>query len=267
MKIFNQTQRDVITWNTMMQPILVVDVFLRLLPFAFFDQMLLGNLKPDLATLLTVLSACSHLASWVKGERIHCYIKEAGHELCQSLATALIDMYAKCAQIEKLRELFISMKEKDVVYWNVMISGYAIDGDAKSALLIFQQMEESNAKLNDLTFLSLLNACAHAGLVEEGKSLFGRMENYSVKPNLKHYACMMDLLGRSGNLRKLKPCEMAMMIAKRVIDSDPKNDGYYILICNMYSSMGWWEDAEPARGMMKEKGLGKKAVWSAMCAL
>ncbi|KAK9040247.1 hypothetical protein V6N11_015421 [Hibiscus sabdariffa] len=165
------------------------------------------------------------------------------------------------------------MKEKDVVYWNVMISGYAIDGDAKSALQKFQQMEESSAKLNDLTFLSLLNACAHAGLVEEGKSLFGRMENYSVKPNLKHYACMMDLLDRSVWGALLSACvvhngsEMAIMIAKRVIDSDPKNDGYYILICSMYSSMGWWEDAEPARDMMKERGLGKKAGWSAMCAL
>ncbi|KAL4361029.1 hypothetical protein GQ457_04G034700 [Hibiscus cannabinus] len=287
-RIFNQTQRDVITWNTMMSAYTRSGQFSEAM--VLFDQMLLGNLTPNLATLLTVLSACSHLASWERGERIHCFIKDGGYEICQSLATALIDMYAKCGQIEKSRELFISMKEKDVVSWNVMISGYAMHGDAKSALQIFQQMEESDAKPNDLTFLSLLNACAHAGLVEEGKFLFSRMKHYSVMPNLKHYACMTDLLGRSGNLQEaetlvmsmpispdggvwgalLSACvvhnesEMAIRIAKRVIDSDPENDGYYILISNMYSSMGWWEEAERTREMMKERGVGKKAGWSAI---
>ncbi|MFQ6633060.1 hypothetical protein Gotur_012134 [Gossypium turneri] len=287
-RIFNQTQRDVITWNTMMSAYTCCGHFSEAI--ALFDQMLLGNLMPNLATLLTVVSACSHLASWEKGERIHCYIKEGGYELCQSLVTALIDMYAKCGQIEKSRELFMLIEEKDVVSWNVMISGYAMHGDAKSALQIFQQMEESKAKPNDLTFLSLLNACAHAGLVEGGKFLFSRMEHYSIKPNLKHYACMTDLLGRSGNLQEaealvmslpispdggvwgalLSSClvhnetEMGIRIAKRAIDSDPENDGYYILISNMYSSMGWWEEAERAREMMKKRGVGKKAGWSAM---
>ncbi|XVF17268.1 hypothetical protein REPUB_Repub10bG0105300 [Reevesia pubescens] len=287
-RIFNQTRRDVITWNTMMSAYTRCGHFSEAI--ALFDQMILGNLVANLATLLTVISACSHLASWEKGERLHCYIKERGYELCQSLATALIDMYAKCGQIEKSQELFNSMKEKDAVSWNVMISGYGMHGDAKSALQIFQQMEESNVKPNALTFLSLLNSCAHAGLVEEGKFLFRRMEHYSVKPNLKHYACMVDLLGRSGNLQEaealvmsmpispdggvwgalLSACvvhneiEMGVRIAKHAIDSDPENDGYYILISNMYSSMGWWEEAEQAREKMKERSIGKKAGWSAV---
>ncbi|XP_022739957.1 pentatricopeptide repeat-containing protein At4g39952, mitochondrial [Durio zibethinus] len=287
-RIFNQTRRDVITWNTMMSAYTRCGHFSEAI--ALFDQMILGNLTPNLATLVTVLSACSHLASWEKGERIHFYIKEGGYEIGQSLATALIDMYAKCGQLEKSRELFNSMKEKDAVSWNVMISGYGMHGDAKSALQIFQQMEESNIKPNALTFLSLLNSCAHAGLVEEGKFLFSRMEHYSVKPNLKHFTCMVDLLGRSGNLHEaealvmsmpitpdggvwgalLSACvvhneiEMGVRIAKRAIDSDPENDGYYILISNMYSSMGWWEEAEQAREILKERGIGKKAGWSAM---
>lgn len=287
-RIFNQTERDIITWNTMMSAYTRYGHFSEAI--ALFDQIILGNLKPNLATFLTVLSACSHLASWEKGEKIHCYIKEAGYELCQSLATALIDMYAKCGQIEKSREIFNSMKEKDAVSWNVMISGYGMHGDAKLALQIFQQMEQSNVKPNDLTFLSLLNSCAHSGLVEEGKFLFSRMEHYSVKPNLKHYACVVDLLGRSGNLQEaealvmsmpispdggvwgalLSACvvhneiEMGIGIAKRAIGSDPDNDGYYILISNMYSSMGLWEEANQAREIMKERGVGKKAGWSAV---
>ncbi|XVE86797.1 hypothetical protein DITRI_Ditri18aG0063000 [Diplodiscus trichospermus] len=287
-RIFNQTERDAITWNTMMSAYTRCGHFSEAI--ALFDQMILGNLMPDLTTLIIVLSACSHLASWEKGERIHCYVKEGGYELCQSIATALVDMYAKCGQIEKSRELFNSMKKKDVVSWNVMILGYGVHGDAKSAIQIFQQMEESNVKPNDLTFLSLLNSCAHAGLVEEGKFLFSRMEHYSLKPNLKHYACTVDLLGRSGNLQEaealvmsmpmapdggvwgalLSACvvhneiEMGLRIAKRAIDSDPENDGYYILISNMYSSMGWWEEAEKAREIMKGRGVGKKAGWSAV---
>ncbi|XP_021274440.1 pentatricopeptide repeat-containing protein At4g39952, mitochondrial [Herrania umbratica] len=287
-RIFNQTQRDIITWNTMMSAYTRCGNFSEAI--ALFDQMISGTLMPNLATLLTVLSACSHLASWEKGEIIHCYIKEEGYELCQSLATALIDMYAKCGQLEKSRELFNSMKEKDAVSWNVMISGYGMHGDAKSALEIYQQMEKSNVKPNALTFLSLLNSCAHAGLVEEGKFLFGRMEHYFLKPNLKHYACMVYLLGRSGNLQDAEALVMSMpispdggiwgallsacvvhneiamgvRIAKCAIASDPENDGYYILISNMYSSMGWWEEAERARGKMKERGIGKKPGWSAM---
>ncbi|OMO73083.1 hypothetical protein COLO4_27268 [Corchorus olitorius] len=286
-RIFNQSQSDVITWNTMMSAYTRCGHFSEAI--ALFDQMISRKLIPDLATLVTVLSACSHSALWEKGERIHCYIKEVGFELCQSLATALIDMYAKCGQLEKSREIFNSMKEKDAVCWNVMISGYGMHGDAKSAFQIFQQMEESNVKPNALTFLSLLNSCAHAGLVEEGKLLFSRMEHYSIKPNLKHYACMVDLLGRSGNLHEaealvlsmpispdgsvwgalLSACvihnetEMGIRIAKHAIDSDPENDGYYILISNMYSSMGLWEEAEQIRVLMKERGIGKKAGWSA----
>ncbi|XWS29536.1 hypothetical protein CRYUN_Cryun24cG0037500 [Craigia yunnanensis] len=242
-RIVNQTQRDIITWNTMISAYTRCGHFSEAV--ALFDQMVLGNVMPNLAT--------------------------------------------SCGQIEKSRELFNSMKQKDAVSWNVMISGYGMHGDAKSALQIFQQMEESNVKPNDLTFLSLLNSCSHTGLVEEGKFLFSRMEHYSVKPNLKHYACIVDILGRSGILQEaealvmsmpvspdggvwgalLSACvvhneiEMGIRIAKHAIDSDPENDGYYILISSLYSSMGWWEEAEQAREIMKERGVGKKAGWSA----
>ncbi|XP_044489731.1 pentatricopeptide repeat-containing protein At4g39952, mitochondrial [Mangifera indica] len=287
-RLFCRAQKDVVAWNTMISAYThrghAADAV------ALFDLMISENVKPNAATLVSVVSACSQLASLEKGQRIHQFIKETGFELNLSLYTALVDMYAKCGQLETSRELFNSMKERDAISWNVMISGYGTHGDAKSAIEIFQQMEKSNVKPNTLTFLALLLACTHAGLVEQGKYLFDRMQNYSVKPNLKHYACMVDLLGRSGNLQEaealvmsmpippdggvwgamLSACklhneiEMGVRMAKLAIESEPENDGYYIMICNMYSSVGKWVEAEGVRKMMKERHIGKRAGWSVL---
>ncbi|CAK7334707.1 unnamed protein product [Dovyalis caffra] len=287
-KMFSRMQRDVVTWNTMMSSFIHSGHYAEAIKL--FDEMISENLSPNSATLVIMLSACSHLPSLEKGKMIHQYVEEGGFELNVSLATALVDMYAKCGQLEKSRELFNSMKEKDAISWNVMISGYGMHGDATSAMEIFQQMEQSNVKPNALTFLSLLSACTHAGHVDEGRQLFDRMQYYSVKPNLKHYSCMVDLLGRSGDLQDaeelvqsmpicpdggvwgtlLSACkihneiEMAIRVAKRAIESDPENDGYYIVLSNMYGSMGSWDEAERARKLMKERGVGKRAGWSSV---
>ncbi|XP_043722578.1 pentatricopeptide repeat-containing protein At4g39952, mitochondrial [Telopea speciosissima] len=286
--IFCRTSRDIITWNTL------ISAYTRnghsSEAVALFDMMIFEDLKPNLATLVTVLSACAHLGALEHGERVHGYIKERGFECDLCLCTALVDMYAKCGQLAISREVFNAMTERDVISWNVIISGYGIHGEAKSAIEIFQQMEESGVEPNELTFLAVLSACAHAGLVEEGKYIFGRMRDCGVLPTLKHYACIVDLLGRSGNLCEaesivlsmpilpdggvwgalLSACiihnnlEMGERIAKRAIELDPENDGYYILISNMYNSTGRWEDAERVREMMKSRGVRKRAGWSAM---
>ena len=287
-KIFCGTQRDIITWNTLISSYTNSGHYAEAV--ALFEKMILENLKPNLATLVILLSACSHLASLEKGERVHHYIKEKGIEFNISLATALVDMYAKCGQLEKARKLFNTIKERDDISWNVIISGYGMHGHANSAIEMFQQMEKSNVKPNGLTFLALLSACAHAGLVKEGKCLFNRMQDYSIKPNLKHYACMVDLLGRSGNLQEaealvlsmpfspdggvwgalLSACkihneiETGVRIAKYAIETDPENDGYYIMMSNMYNSVGRWEDAEMVREKMNERNVAKRAGWSTL---
>ncbi len=287
-KIFCGTQRDIITWNTLISSYTNSGHYAEAV--ALFEKMILENLKPNLATLVILLSACSHLASLEKGERVHHYIKEKGIEFNISLATALVDMYAKCGQLEKARKLFNTIKERDAISWNVIISGYGMHGHANSAIEMFQQMEKSNVKPNGLTFLALLSACAHAGLVKEGKCLFNRMQDYSIKPNLKHYACMVDLLGRSGNLQEaealvlsmpfspdggvwgalLSACkihneiETGVRIAKYAIETDPENDEYYIMMSNMYNSVGRWEDAEMVREKMNERNVVKRAGWSTL---
>lgn len=288
-RVFDMSEKDVVSWNTLISS--HVHINLHEEAVNLFNKMVGEDQEPNTATLVAVLSACSHLASLEKGETVHRYINENGFRLNLPLGTALVDMYAKCGQLEKSRMIFDSMMEleRDVICWNAMISGYGMNGYAESALEIFKHMEESNVMPNEITFLSLLSACSHAGFVEEGKYVFERMLSYSVKPNLKHHTCMVDLLGRSGNLQEaenmvlsmpistdgsvwgalLGHCktynqvEMGIRIAKYAIDSEPENDGYYIMMANMYSSVGRWEEAENVRRIMKERcSMGKKAGWS-----
>ncbi|KAF5197937.1 Pentatricopeptide repeat-containing protein [Thalictrum thalictroides] len=285
-KIFCREHKDIVTWNTIMSAYTNNGLYIEAL--GLFDQMVLGELKPNSVTMVIILSACSHLADLYHGERVHTYIKSICLKCDLSVSTGLIDMYVKCGQLRAAREIFDSILNRDVVLWNVMISGYGIHGDAKSAVEIFQQMEASDVRPNGLSFLAVLSACNHSGLVEEGKYLFSRMRDYFVVPTLKHYACMVDLLGRSGNLHDaeamvrsmpitpdggmwgalLGACkihndvEMGERIAKQAIESDPENDGYYIILSNLYNSVGKWEEAEMVRQLMKTKGVKKRAGWS-----
>ncbi|KAL8500019.1 hypothetical protein ACS0TY_019854 [Phlomoides rotata] len=287
-RLFHYTRQDITTWNSLIS--CYTDNGNSFKAIALFDRMISKGLKPNAATLVILLSACAQIASMEKGRSIHDYIIEQG--LCSdvSIATALVDMYAKCGEIDTAKEIFDYMNEKDVVSWNVMISCYGMHGHGKSAIEIFQRMEEHDARPNELTFLAVLSACAHAGLVDEGKSLFHKMKEYSLTPTMKHYACMVDLYGRSGCLNEaealvssmpfapdggiwgclLTACkmhnnvEMGMKIAKRAVEADPENDGYYILISDFYSSMNMWEDVEQVRRMMKDRGVRKTVGWSAV---
>lgn len=287
-KIFVGINKDIVTWNTLISCYTHRKDFSKV--FSFFDKMILEGYKPNTATLVTLLSACSQSSSLEKGEKIHDYIKLVGFEHNTSLSTALSDMYAKCGQLTKSREVFNSINKKDIISWNVMISGYGMHGDAKSALEIFKQMEKLEVRPNELTFLAALSACAHAGFVEEGKSLLCKMNDYSLQPTLKHYACMVDLLSRCGNLDDaealvlsmpivpdaaiwgsiLSACkihneiEVGIRIAKHAIESDPENDGYYVAISDLYSSLGMWEEVEMVRELIKSRKVRKKVGWSAV---
>lgn len=285
-RIFSRIQRNTVSWNALISACACgADLDEAI---ALFDEMILEGSSPNSATLVSVLSACSRLASLAKGMKVHNYISEMGIELNTALATALVDMYGKCGQLERSRQIFDSMNERDVISWNVMISCYGMHGDARAAIEVYREMEESGISPNGLTFLAVLSACSHAGLVEEGKCFFQKMGYYSVAPTIKHYACFVDLLGKSGNLQEaedivlsmpmmpdggiwgalLSACkiqnevEMGIRIAQRAVEADPKNDGYYISVSNMLDSTGKSHEAEKLRELMKEKGLRKRLGWS-----
>ncbi|CAN6248954.1 unnamed protein product [Urochloa humidicola] len=278
---------DVVTWNALISSYAHLGHSNSAL--SLYDQMLTDGLKPNLATLVTVISACANLAALERGEQIHSYVKEMGWESDVSISTALVDMYAKFGQLGIARKIFDSMLQRDVA-WNVMISGYGMHGEPKQALELFHEMERGSVNPNNVTFLAILSACCHSGFVEEGRKLFSRMGRYSLEPNLKHYACMVDILGKSGHLQEaedmvmampvepdggvwgtlLSACkvhdnfEMGLRIAKKAFASDPENDGYYILMSNSYGSVKKWDEIEKLREMMKNHGVEKGVGWSAV---
>uniref|UniRef100_A0A1D1Z9Y1 Pentatricopeptide repeat-containing protein At4g39952, mitochondrial n=1 Tax=Anthurium amnicola TaxID=1678845 RepID=A0A1D1Z9Y1_9ARAE len=286
--IFDRMRRDVITWNTLIAAYAHAGRSNDAL--TLFSQMFSENMKPNSTTLIIALSACSNVAALHQGEWIHNYIIENGFEWGVSLSTALVDMYAKCGQLELARSIFDSMEERDVVTWNVMISAYGSHGRAKEALHMFKEMEEMSVVPNGVTFLTALSSCSHAGFIEEGKYLFSRMRDHSITPTCKHYACMVDLFGRSGRLKEaeemvltmpttpdggvwgalLSACkihnnlEMGERAGKKALELEPDNDGYYILLSNLYCCAGRREDAERLREVMTSRGLRKTAGWSLM---
>ncbi|KAI3925015.1 hypothetical protein MKW92_005991 [Papaver armeniacum] len=186
-RLFRRVQKDIVTWNTLITAYTHSGHSNEAI--SLFEQMISADVKPNSVTLKT------------HGKRVHSYIKEMGLEFDLSLVTSLLS-----------REIFDSMPKRDVISWNVMISGYGIHGDANAAVELFQQMEDSCVRPNGLSFLAVLLACTHAGLVEAGKDIFSRMERYAIQPTLKHYACMVDLLGRAGYLHEAENLVLSMPI-------------------------------------------------------
>lgn len=205
------------------------------------------------------------------------------------VGTSIIDMYCKCGRVEMARKAFERMKEKNVKSWSAMIAGYGMHGYAKEALEVFYDMKRIGIKPNYITCISVLAACSHAGLVEEGWDCFKSMKrNFGVEPGVEHYGCMVDLLGRAGLLgkaydlikgMKVKPdsvvwgallagcrmhknLELAEISARKLFELDSSNCGYYVLLSNMYADAGRWADVERIRVLMKGNGLVKPPGFS-----
>lgn len=205
------------------------------------------------------------------------------------IGTSVVDMYCKCGRIEAAKRAFNQMKEKNVKSWSAMVAGYGAHGHAKEALDVFYRMNSAGVKPNYITFVSVLAACSHAGMLDEGNYWFSAMENkFGIEPGVEHYGCMIDLLGRAGRLgeaynlikkMKVKPdfviwgsllaacrmhknVELGEISARKLFELDPKNCGYYVLLSNIYADAGRWEDVERMRIFMKNRGLMKPPGFS-----
>eukprot|EP01018_Ginkgo_biloba_P006709 Gb_15874 [translate_table: standard] len=278
----NMSKRNVVTWSSMIAGYTQNGHANKAL--MLFNQMHLADVKPNSITMVSVLSACAHLGALLQGEWIHDYIIRSGFEFDVSVGTALIDMYAKCGSIENARQCFNKMAKRDVVSWSAMIAGYGIHGYGKDALALFSQMQQTGMKPNHITFISVLSACSHAGLVDEGWQYFDCMtRDYSIQPMMKHYACMVDLLGRAGHLDKahdfikrmpiepdagvwgalLGACrihrnfKLGECVAEHLFDLEPRNIGYYVLLSNIYAVAGRWDDVAKMRTLIRDRGLRK----------
>ncbi|XP_020532281.1 pentatricopeptide repeat-containing protein At1g74630 [Amborella trichopoda] len=208
-----------------------------------------------------------------------CLCPKDGFSFIVPVSNALIDMYVKCGSIANMGKVFDKIQEKSLVSWACMISAYAMHGHAKEAIRVFREMEGMGVSANGIAFLGLLHACSPAGLVKEGQEYFRAMvEDYGIVPGVKHYGCMIDMLGRAGLLEEaekmlerevvvwrtlLGACcvhgavGLAERVMERVVELGEEFGGDYVLLSNIYAGAGRWSDAERVRRSMEEWNLMK----------
>ncbi|PHU26609.1 Pentatricopeptide repeat-containing protein [Capsicum chinense] len=236
-----------------------------------------SGLMPDDVTMVSVTSACGSLGDLELGSQLHKCVLQA-KEMGKSdllMMNSLIDMYGKCGKMDLAYRVFSRMKERNVSSWTSMIVGYAMHGYVGDALECFRCMREAGVRPNHVTFIGVLSACVHGGMVQEGKYYFNMMKNeYGIAPMLQHYGCMVDLLGRVGLLEEARgmiegmsmkanvviwgclmgACEkhghvkMGEWVAKHLQQLEPWNDGVYVVLSNIYASNGMWEEIGTWRG-------------------
>ncbi|XP_010509834.1 PREDICTED: pentatricopeptide repeat-containing protein At2g33760-like isoform X1 [Camelina sativa] len=258
-----------------------------------FYQMRESGLEPDSATFVSLLSACAQTGAIGLGSWVHQYIVREGLDLNVKLGTALINLYSRCGDVEKAREVFDKMKETNVAAWTAMISAYGTHGNGKQAVELFNKMDNDCGPVpNNVTFVAVLSACAHAGLVEEGRLVYKRMtESYGLIPGLEHHVCIVDMLGRAGFLDEayrfihqldatgkaiapalwtamLGACKMhrnydlGVETAKRLIALEPENPGHHVMLSNIYALSGKTDEVSQIRDGMMRSNIRKQVGYS-----
>ncbi|XP_057842691.2 pentatricopeptide repeat-containing protein At4g21065-like [Cryptomeria japonica] len=281
--LFNKMpQRNVVSWTAIIAGYAQNGLVEKALEI--FKQMLFVGVKPNFPTFVSILPACAKMGALEHGMEIHQKIVEGGLLSYGVVATALIDMYAKCGSIHKARGLFDKMDYPDVATWNALIAGYAMHGYSRDALKLFELMEHFGTNPDIVSFICVLYACSHAGAVDNGCQYFHNMRNfYGIEPTVDHYVCMVDLLARAGYLEKtlnfitkmpitpdaaiwiclLGACRsynniaLGEFVARLLFDLDPKNTAPYVLLSNIYAEVGRQGDAQKVRKLMRDRGISK----------
>lgn len=237
-------------------------------------------------TFASLLSAAASIGVLDKGEQLHARLLKSGFESDQCVANALISMYARSGSIEGASEVFNEMFDRNVISWTSMITGFAKHGYAEKALELFHQMVLAGVKPNEVTYVAVLSACSHVGFVEEGRKHFYSMsKDHGIVPRIEHYACMVDMLARTGFLKEayefiksipftadalvwrtlLGACqvhgnmELGSLAAKRILELEPHDPAAYVLLSNLYAATGQWQNVTEVRRSMKEKKLTKES--------
>lgn len=249
-----------------------------------FRAMQRACIRPDTVTMVSVSSACGHLGALDLAKWVFSYIGKKEITWNVKLGTALVDMFAKCGDSKSAMEIFNEMPVKDVSAWTAAIGAMASDGNGQGALELFDQMVVEGVKPDSVVFVGVLTALSHGGLVREGNRFFRSMtEVHGFPPEVVHYGCMVDLLGRAGLLKEAKSLiekmtmepndviwgallaasrihrnlKLAEYAAKRVLELAPERSGIHVLLSNVYASAGKWEDVARVRLDLKEKGIKK----------
>lgn len=259
------------------------------LAFKVFKRIWNTDMKPNSITLVIILPICTKMGSYQLGKEIHAYATRNGFNAVVSVGNSLIDMYCKCGYLELGIKVFNQMVDRNIITYNTTISAHGIHGRGQEGLRLFEQMKEAKIKPNKVTFVALLSACSHSGLLDEGWFLYNSMINdYHISPSMEHYSCMVDLLSRGGHLEEacrfiknmpvepdidvlgslLGACkahnrlDLVELIKERIMGKVHKDPGFFVLLSNLYASENRWNDALKIRTIIREKGLIKKAASS-----
>ncbi|XP_057537934.1 pentatricopeptide repeat-containing protein At2g29760, chloroplastic-like [Amaranthus tricolor] len=286
-RIGHKGKRSVVSWNAIIGAYVqngcaleALNIFRMMIDYSYVN--------PNHVTMVGVLSACSQVGDLDIGVWVHEYMKTRNREnVLQTnsyLATAMIDMYCKCGELSRAKDVFRSLQSKDVISYSVMIMGLAVNGEGDEALRVFYEMLESGFSPNSGTFLGILSACCHSGLLDVGRQIFQDMNTkYSVSPQLEHYACYIDLLSRVGRIEEALDVAKAMPfkpnnfvwgallggcllhfrgkltedISRRLIEVDPQSSAGYVLLSNALARDHEWGKVSGLRRFMKETGVKK----------
>ncbi|KAI3950157.1 hypothetical protein MKW92_044471 [Papaver armeniacum] len=250
-----------------------------------------SRMKPDLFTFSSILTVCSGLVALDQGEQIHAQTIKSGFLSDVVVGSALVNMYYKCGSAEKATKAFVEMPTRTLISWSSMITGFGQHGRCVEALQLFEDMIITGVKPNKVTFVGVLSACSHAGMVDEALNYFEMMKKkYKIKPVVDHYACLIDMYVRLGKLQEafdfiekmdfepnefiwsmlIAGCrshgnmELGFYAAERLLQLKPKDCETYALLLSMYISAGKWNDVKKVRKMVKDKKLGNLQDWSSI---
>lgn len=275
-------QHDIVSWNTLIAGCVGSSHYEE--ATEFLRNMLCSGFEPNLYTYSSILSICGDLPSIEWGKQTHTRILKPGFDSNVVVGSALIDMYAKCGCLDVARKVFDTLPSKNMVSWNTMLVGYAQHGFGKEALEVYDIMRSNGVKPNYITFIGILSACGHAGLLEEGLHHFNSMtRDYGISPRTEHLSCMVSLFARKGKIREaydiiesfsgepdkvvwrclLSGCKtnrdlaFAKHAAERILNHDPDDTSVHIMLSNIYAELRMWDELAEIRKLMKEKELKK----------
>ncbi|KAK7331406.1 hypothetical protein VNO77_25630 [Canavalia gladiata] len=280
-------ERDLVAWNS------VINGFaLNGRPneaLTLFREMSVEGVEPDGFTVVSLLSACAELGALELGRRVHVYVLKVGLRENSHVTNSLLDFYAKCGSIREAQQVFNEMNERNAISWTSLIVGLAVNGFGEEALELFKEMEGHGLMPSEITFVGVLYACSHCGMLDEGFDYFRRMkEECGIMPRIEHYGCMVDLLSRAGLVKQayeyiqnmpLQPnaviwrtllgaCTihghlgLGEIARSHLLKLEPKHSGDYVLLSNLYASGHRWSDVQVVRRSMLKDGVKKTPGYS-----
>lgn len=279
---YNIPEVDIVCWNSMIAGF--SHNSLEKEAFLLFSQMRQNGILPSQFSYASILSACTKLYSPFQGRQVHALAAKVGYQNDVFVGSALINMYCNWGDVDEAIKFFNMMSAKSTVTWNEIIHGHAQNGRAREAVHLYKCMIESGEKPDSITFVSVLSACSHSGLVNLGLEIFNSMQRvHGLEPQLDHYTCVIDSLGRANRFLEaemliekmpykddpiiwevlLSSCRvhanvnLAKRAAKELFCLDPQNSLPYVLLANIYNSLGRWDEAAAVRELMSSKQVLK----------